>query len=154
MENGKVIDFTRELSADDIIAADDVTVFKTVVPEWKGTVYFKAMSAKRTLEFKGLMAKPAERDGLFVRMFQECACNSSGEQLFTTGQLEALRAKSAPVFLRLQNALMALNGIIQPEKTWATVQGILEEAGVPSATIALARSKWETTDTVELVKND
>ena len=149
-----VIDFTKELSADDIIGAKDSTLFKTVVPEWNGTVYFKAMSAQRSMDFQRMLEDKAQRAGMFVRMFQECACNSAGETLFTTQHIEALRKKNVGVFLRLQNPLMQLNGMIQPEKTWSSVQGMLLEAGVSAEVIALVKVKWDATETVQLVKND
>ena len=149
-----VIDFTKELNADDILGAKDSTLFKTVVPEWGGTVYFKAMSAQRSMDFQRMLEDKAQRAGMFVRMFQECACNSAGEQLFSPQHIEGLRKKNVGVFLRLQNALMQLNGMIQPDKSWSAVNGMLIEAGVDAAAIALVKAKWDASETVQLIKND
>lgn len=145
---------TRELSAMDIISADDSTLFKVVVPEWKGFVYFKAMSAQRSLEFQQILLNPSKRGGMFVNMLAECACNKDGELLFKPSDLEALRKKNVAIFLRLQSALMQLNGMIQPERNWETIAQILADSEVPAAVIATVKAKWDSIDTVQLIKND
>lgn len=137
------------LSADDILVSDDQETLDVYVKEWKGTVQFRAMTADAAIGFQDKLKGPAQRQALVV-LFQLCAVDRDGQPLFTPQKLETLRKKSWPVFLRLQKPLMQLNGFLQPDKSFATVQRILSEAGVEDTIIERARELWKEDDEAPL----
>lgn len=98
------------LTADDILAANDLTIIKIEVPEWGGTVCFKTMPADEFIRFQQMADTPA-KDSAWVKILSLCACDEKGNLLFTAQQLGMLKTKSTAVFLRLQKQLLALNGI-------------------------------------------
>jgi hypothetical protein len=109
----RVLDEGHELSAEEILSADDLTVQGPIpIPEWKGVLYFKTMPADEFIKFQKLVDGPAKSDA-WVRILQQCACNKAGSLLFTTAQLERLRTKNTAVFLRFQKQLLALHGVGQ-----------------------------------------
>ena len=104
----------KVLSAEDILGADDVEFERVPVPEWGGVVILKTMSAADAIRFHKMSAG-ANRDEAIVQILAYCACDESGNLLFTTpGQVEKLRRKNIKVFKRLQDAAMDLNGFNEP----------------------------------------
>jgi hypothetical protein len=152
----------RELTAEDIFSADDLTLAPYQVPEWTkggkpGVIFFKVMSAADSIRFQEEMAKSekAKRD-VIVRIMAECACDSQGQKLFKQADMEKLRNKSTAVYLRMQKFLLQLNGMMAPEKSWSTVRQILIDCGIDSAVVALVKQKWDVIDSeamTETVKN-
>lgn len=141
------------LSADDILSAEDLTVTKVHIPEWKGTVRFRALSAFEAIRFQEGLAGPQRKEA-WVKIFALCAVDADGQKLFTTDKMEALRKKSTPVFLRLQKMLMTLNGFTQPDKSWESVQKILTNSGVEPDVIRRVEDAWKVEDEGEdLAKN-
>ena len=140
------------LSADDIILADDLETLSIYVREWKGTVQFRAMSADAAINFQDSLTGPQKKQAL-VRLFQLCAVDQDGNCIFSPSKLEQLRKKSWPVLLRLQKPLMQLNGFMTPDKSWATVEKLLADAGVEDDVIQKAAELWKVDDE-SLLKND
>ncbi len=140
------------LSADDILATDDLATTKVYVPEWKSSVRFRAMSAFEAIRFQEGLAGPQRKEA-WVKIFALCAVDADGQRLFTNEKMEALRKKSTPVFLRLQKMLMTLNGFTQPDKSWDSVQKILTNSGVEADIIRRVEDAWKVEDE-EQVKND
>lgn len=141
------------LTADDILISDDIETLDVYVPEWKGTVQFRAMSAEAAIGFQDTLDKnnPQRKQSL-VRLFQLCAVDRDGNTLFSSGKLEQIRKKSWPVLLRLQRPLMQLNGFAQKDKSLETVQKILADAGVEISIIEKATALWKEDDE-SVVKN-
>jgi hypothetical protein len=143
----------KDLTLEDILAAEDLKPVPFEVPEWGGSIYFKVMSAKRAIKFREQMRSAAGGDTV-VNIFAECACTADGNRLFADPDtLAKLKEKSFAVFLRAQDFLLKLNGMMRPDKSWTTVLEILQSAGVDSNVVALVKQKWDASDEAE-VKND
>lgn len=149
----------RELTAADILNTDDTTVVPMEIPEWKkdgkpGVLYFKVMTADQAIKFQELLATPAHRRSVFVRLLADCACDSQGNLLFKTSDLEQLRKKQVSVFVRMQKFLLQLNGMASAEKTWDDLETILRNVGIEDADqIASIKQKWEADVTQERLGN-
>lgn len=133
---------TRILSAADIMAANDLTPEPVFIPEWNGTVLFRPMPADDAIAFQEAMNGPA-RKSAWVDIFAKCAVDADGNRLFQKNQVAELRKKNTKVFLRMQMFLMELNGFKQPDKSWPTVQRILNDAGVEAAVIQRVSELWK-----------
>jgi hypothetical protein len=143
----ETIDY-KELTADDINAADDLTLVPYPVPEWKGKIYFRVLDADTVFNFRKMMKKGGDaKDTALIKMFSASACNSKGELLYPTDvSVKGLFKKSMAVFLRMEKFLLQLNGMTQPDKSWETVKQILMDAGVDAGVIAAVQIKWEADD--------
>lgn len=139
------------LSADDILVSEDLDVKTVHIPEWKGSVRFRAMSALEAIKFQEGLNGPQRRQA-WVQIFALCAVDEDGNRLFGPEKMEALRKKSTPVFLRLQKMLMQLNGFTQPDKSWESLHKILTESGVEADIIRRVEDAWKSEDE-EVEKN-
>lgn len=103
------------LSADDILAVDDIEVVPVDVPEWKGKVHLRTMSADEATKFTEYLSDPANKRKGLVRIVALCLCDEKGNRLFPDGpdsaaKLEKLRGKNVKAFVRLQKEAMRING--------------------------------------------
>jgi hypothetical protein len=152
----------QTLTADDIFAADDTTLKPLTIPEWTkngkpGVLWFKVMTADESFRFNDMMKMDATKREAVIRLLSQCACDENGNLLFKSSDLEKLRKKNISIFLRMQKFLLQLNGMMSPDKSWKTVQSILQDCGIDSNVIALVKGKWDAADTDEMVnalKND
>lgn len=140
------------LTADDILTSEDLEAKIVYIPEWKGSVRFRAMSAFEAIKFQEGVRGPQRREA-WVKIFALCAVDKDGERLFSDAKMEALRKKSAPVYLRLQKMLMDLNGFTQPDRSLESVIQILTNSGVDADVIRRVEDAWKTEDDTAL-KND
>lgn len=106
------------LSAEAILAFDDVQVRDVPVPEWNGTVRLRSMSGRERDSFEASLREVHGKDivintvnsraGLVAR----CAINpDTGERLFTDQQINALGEKNAAVLDRLYEVAAELSGL-------------------------------------------
>ncbi len=112
---------TRELSADDIIAAQDIVIERVEVPEWGGHIYVRAMTAAareryiesvRKTEGKGRNAvEKIQLEDSSAKLVQNTACNKLGSLLFTSAHIKKLAAKSSKAMQRVVDAASRLNGL-------------------------------------------
>ena len=109
------------LSAEQILAADDLDTVDVPVPEWTppgqptASVRLKAMSARMAMQFAAEVTDESKKREAMVRLVLTCAIDDAGEPLFTEAHLEALQAKSVRVFQRLQDKALVLNGFAVEE---------------------------------------
>lgn len=106
-------DTKKPLSADDILAAEDLEIKEVEVPEWKGTVRLRVLPADEGLALSAEMAalsKERQSESLFL-LLGACLVNGDGKRMFTSDeQIKKLRTRSQKVLLRLQRAALALQG--------------------------------------------
>jgi hypothetical protein len=103
------------LTAEDILAAEDLTTKKIYVPEWKGTVMFRVMNGLEAVQFQDVLSNTDNRSGVarvgWIKIFAMSAINPDGTRMFTERQIAKLMEKNSAVFFRLQDELMDLNGL-------------------------------------------
>jgi hypothetical protein len=111
----EVKEFKKVLTADDILAADDVQIIPVEMPEWKGTVHLRTMTADEAVKFTEYLSDPANKRKGLVRIVALSLCDEKGNRLFPDGpdsgpRLDKLRTKNVKAFVRLQKEAMKLNG--------------------------------------------
>lgn len=147
----KGVDTSRILSFDDILAADDLDVRIVPIPEWKGSVRLRVLSAAEAIEFQKKMKQADKKQEAWIEIFALCAIDESGRRLFSAErQIVLLKKKSTAVFMRLQRVLLEMNAFAIPQKNWDTVLRILTEAGVESDVIARVEQRWREDDEAPL----
>ena len=101
----------RILSAADILGIDDVTIINVPVPEWKGTVRLKTLSAESVAEYLEAIDGPAKRNAI-VLMFMRSAVDGDGNLLFKDADtLHELKRRSMRAYMRVQKQILELNGL-------------------------------------------
>jgi len=107
------------LSADEILAVDDTRYERVPVPEWKGTVRIRSLSAEEVQEYVESIDGPAKRNAM-VMMMMRSAVDKDGRQLFGDPKvLGALKKKSMSAYVRLQDKILELNGLSDKAKAAA-----------------------------------
>lgn len=106
----------KDLTMEDILAADDLTLVPEFVPEWKGTVYLGVMSEAEARSYSDEMRDQEKRRGAMIRLLSYCLRNSKGERLIPQDKMDAFRKKSVVVYVRLQKKALLLNGFLDDEK--------------------------------------
>jgi hypothetical protein len=101
----------RMLSADDILNADDVQYRTVHIPEWKGTVRVRTLSAEEVSDYVEAIGGVQKRDALAIMVFRSLV-KTDGSQLFTDPeQLVPLKRRSMAAFIRLQEVILEMNGL-------------------------------------------
>lgn len=116
---GDVVSIEQEqkyLSADEILAASDIDFLEIPIAEWKGTLLCKAMTGEEAIQFYQDFKDPEKKDAAVIRLVTLSAVNNRTDQkrIFTEAKVEALKKKKFGIFLRIQNKLLAFNGM-KPE---------------------------------------
>lgn len=101
------------LTAAEILNADDLEYTEIEVPEWKGTLRLRVMSADEAIKFQDQINTPSLKKSAWVKILALCAVDGEGKRLFSDREMEALRKKSTKVFLRIQKVLLKLNGFTE-----------------------------------------
>ena len=119
------------LTAEEILAADDLTHIDVPVPEWTPgyiegadveighadhvavrNVRLRVMTADEAIIFatSTQSGDAGKRNELVVTLIAACAIDENGDQLFSQEQVDGLKKKSFVVYQRLQDAVLLLNG--------------------------------------------
>lgn len=120
MNNDMPTSEERLLSAEDIFGADDLEPVTIYVPEWKGNVRIRPLSATETFEF--VEASKKNTGSGAVVLLAMCAVDANGNQLFSADDLnqrKRLGKKSLKAIMRLQKIAMDLNGLSDNSKAEA-----------------------------------
>lgn len=101
------------LTAEQIIAADDLGLKEIAVPEWGGSVYVRVMSVGERDAYEKLWIgkKDSGVDNFRTEYLARVLCTDKGELLFSRGQIDALAKKSGAVCGRLFDAALAHNNM-------------------------------------------
>jgi len=109
---------TKQLTADDILAASDLEIREVHVPEWNGSVYMRVLPADEGLELNEKMlalSKEKGHEAIFL-LLASSLVTSAGERLFTApDQIARLRSRSQKVLIRLQKIALTLQGWSEEE---------------------------------------
>jgi len=112
MEEGAVSDETAKiLSAEDILAADDLKSAEVNVPEWGGKVLIRPMTADQAVIFTDLQGEDKKHSA--VKATALCVVDAEGKPLFTEMQAKKLRSKSLAAFMRIQRVILKINGMTE-----------------------------------------
>lgn len=102
-----------DLTADDILAADDLTLVPVKVREWKnGTVYIRVLPVGEMERYQREFAEKREKfEDWRVKLLVRCLCDKSGKPLFSPDQMDQLSAKSIKAISRLFDLAMKHNAV-------------------------------------------
>lgn len=101
------------LTADQILAADDLGLLKVNVKEWGGEVFIRVMTVGELDAYQKEWVGKRETgvDNFRTKFLARCLCDESGARLFSDEQIEQLAGKSAKVVGRLFDKAAAHNAI-------------------------------------------
>lgn len=113
----EMLDLTAEL----ILAAQDIVVKPVDVPEWGGRVYVRGLSGtakERYLDSLRVIEGRGRKQNIKVNLIEagakllvETLCDKQGTLLFTRFQIDALGKKSSKALQRCIDAASELNGL-------------------------------------------
>lgn len=107
----------KQLTAADILGADDLKRERIEVPEWGGFLYISTLSGAARDAYESSVIKyngnvPEQNlDNIRAKFVAATATDEEGNLLFTTDQVKALGRKSASVLDRLFGEAQKLNAI-------------------------------------------
>jgi hypothetical protein len=106
-----------DLTADQILAADDLSLVPVKVKEWgNGTVYIRVVSVGEMERYQREFAEKKERmEDWRAKLLVRCLCDKNGKQLFTADQIDSLSAKSVKVVARLFDLAMKHNSVTEKD---------------------------------------
>lgn len=114
------------LSAEQILAADDLPRVRVDVPEWapagtdpkEACVYVRRMNGEELDQYEEAIRRHSDeqfnlvsRDGLRAVVVALTTCDDSGQRLFSLEQVKSLEAKSGEVLQRIFSPAAELNGL-------------------------------------------
>lgn len=112
----------RFLTADEILAADDLGLEDVEVPEWSGWVTVRGMRGSERDSFEASMieqrgkVRTSNLDNFRSKMVARCIVDrASGQRLFTDAQAVALGRKSAAALQRVYRVAERLSGFSDDE---------------------------------------
>jgi hypothetical protein len=105
------------LSAEQILAADDLGLLKIPVKEWGGDVYVRVMSVGERDAYERLWIGKRETgvDNFRTEYLSRVLCDEAGKLLFTREQVAALANKSGAVMGRLFDAALRHNNMTEAD---------------------------------------
>jgi hypothetical protein len=102
----------KTLTADDILAANDLKVEAVDVPEWGGRVFVRTMSAGKRDEYDASIRPDDEKLDLVnfrARLVAYTCCDAEGKLLFNVAQIVQLAQKSSLALIRVFRAAQKIN---------------------------------------------
>ena len=103
---------TKILTAEDILNTDDKEYVIVPVPQWKGSVRLKTLTAGEAMEFAKLANKKDKlSENLIVHLVSKSAVDEDGKLLFNKEQSGKLIDKNFGAFKIIQEAALKLNGL-------------------------------------------
>lgn len=118
---------SRDLTASDILAADDRVTEKLFVPEWGGNVYLRTISGTERDEFEktlllerinpqtGETENVQDLSNIRAKLLVCVMCDKDGNAIFTTQHIAQLGAKSAAALTRVYNRASKLNKVSESD---------------------------------------
>lgn len=102
-----------DLTAADILAADDLSLVPVEVKEWGGgTVYVRVMSVGEMERYQREFSEKRERmEDWRAKLLVKCLCDKSGKPLFTAEQIDQLSSKSVKAMSKLFDLAMKHNAV-------------------------------------------
>lgn len=105
------------LTAEQILAADDLGLLKVHVKEWGGDVYVRVMSVGERDSYERLWIGKRETgvENFRTEYLARVLCDEKGELLFTREQVAALAKKSGAVAGKLFDAAIKHNNMTEAD---------------------------------------
>ena len=105
------------LSAEQILAADDLGLLEVPVKEWDGSVFIRVMSVAERDAYERMWIGKKETgiENFRTEYLQRVLCDQAGKLLFTRDQIEQLGRKSAAVMSRLFERAMQHNAMSEAD---------------------------------------
>lgn len=122
---GELVEFKR-LTAEEILAQDDIKTEDVEVPEWGALVTIRSLSGveRDRLESAMVTEKGGSRTVNFsnfrAKLIAASAVDTDGRHLFRQDQVEALGRKNSMALTRLFNVASRLSGYSQQDVTELT----------------------------------
>lgn len=138
-------DISHELTAAEILDADDMPMELVEVPEWHGHVYVRGLTGSDRDKFESSMIERRTKgrgttselklDNVRAGLVSRCIVDSStGNRKFTDSQVVALGTKSAAALDRVYEVASRLSGL-RPEDAEELVQDFTTAPTEPSTTV-------------------
>lgn len=101
------------LTAEQILAADDLGLLEVKVKEWGGSVFIRVMSVGEldAYQKEWIGKKEVGVDNFRAKFLARCLCDEKGQRLFSDEQVEDLARKSAKVVGKLFDKAASHNAI-------------------------------------------
>ncbi len=109
------------LTAQQILAADDLEIEQVAVPEWGGEVLVKALTGTERDRFEQDSVKGKGSDArinlvnIRARLVALSVVGEDGRRIFTSGDVEALGRKSASALQRVFDVAQRLSGFTKDD---------------------------------------
>lgn len=105
------------LTADQILAADDLGLKEVKVPEWGGSVYVRVMSVGERDDYERMWIGKKETgvENFRTQYLARVLCDENGKLLFTREQTAELASKSGSVMGRLFDVAMKHNAMTEED---------------------------------------
>ncbi len=105
------------LTADQILAADDMGLKEVAVPEWGGSVYIRVMTVGERDEYERMWIGQRDKgiENFRTQYLARVLCDEKGELLFTRDKTAALARKSGAVMGRLFDEAMRHNRMTEED---------------------------------------
>ena len=105
------------LTAEQILAADDMGLKKVAVPEWGGDLYIRVMSVGERDNYERLWMGKRETgvENFRTEYLARVLCDEKGDLLFSREQVAALAKKSGAVMGRLFDEAMKHNRMTEED---------------------------------------
>lgn len=105
------------LTAEQILAADDLGLVKVNVKEWGGDVFIRVMTVGELDGYQQEWAanKQTGVDNFRSKFLARCLCDEQGNRLFSDEQIAKLAGKSAKVVSKLFDKAAAHNAITEKD---------------------------------------
>lgn len=105
------------LTAEQILAADDLGLKEVKVREWNGSVFIRVMSVSERDAYERMWIGKRDSgvENFRTEYLQRVLCDETGKLLFTREQIEKLGAKSGAVMARLFDAAMKHNAMSEAD---------------------------------------
>lgn len=105
------------LTADQILAADDLGLKEVKVKEWNGSVFIRVMSVGERDEYERMWLGKRDTgpDNFRTEYLVRTLCDEKGNLLFTRDKVERLRQKSGAVMSRLFDAAIKHNSMSEED---------------------------------------
>jgi len=105
------------LTADQILAADDMGLKEVAVPEWGGSVFIRVMTVGERDEYERMWIGQRDKGiaNFRTQYLARVLCDDTGKLLFTRDRVDALAAKSGAVCGRLFDEAMKHNKMTEAD---------------------------------------
>lgn len=105
------------LTAEQILAADDLGLLKVRVKEWGGEVFVRVMSVKERDAYERMWIGKKETgvENFRTEYLARTLCDETGKLLFTRDQIEGLAQKSGAVMGKLFDKAIKHNNMTEAD---------------------------------------